>query len=749
MPEPSDLTTLLGSALRQIGSAMKAFAFYPGQHPAVVAAFGRATLALREALARRDDLRVGVGEAAFLLDGEPLAADDRALAGFASFLQRRGIGVLAFRSPLDDDALRGLLDVIALDPATLKARGGPARCLGERRPGGVAIEEFDLAEALRAARTEPEAVGRAEPGAPPPSPKVTWNDLLARHLLGDEPDAPSGSEHLMRRIAGDVMAARELLASLQEASLGRPDRGPLLVRALQRIARSVAEAEPEALTSLAANLAASLSALDVEARMHVLQASLPVGGGEFDLARQIRAHLPDDHVGDLIVSMVRSEGKLNARLASVIRKVLTDKGPDEAAPRNMLEAIRAARSAGTRPPPDVWAAVEDLIKEAQDDWISREYKSLLELMGEQPPVLDSRTREEILSVAAVSEAMTPAGVAQRAWALFGDLLEVDREPARQWVALDQVEKRLAGMTPAWFGDCSRVVRSIRAVLDPPPPPHVAEAAQRALQAIGTRIVACLREAFHGLAAERHQEFNAALEEIGPPCVEPLLAALAAEEDWEIRRRLVGFLASRGRAAVPALLRRLAGASWYVVRNIVLILGEIADPQTIPAVAAALQHADARVRREAAAALGKIGGPRAFDLVRNALDDPEIGEVAMRALAAIDRPRTVGAFLERTDHVSAFGRGERQVRDAILALGELAASESVPRLESILMRRFWVPPWAGDALRIAAARALHRIGTVAALAAVEKGARLWRRPVQIACAGILGGRPAAEPGGGLN
>jgi hypothetical protein len=749
MPEGNDLPGLLANALRQIGTAMKATAFYPGQHPAVVAAFGRATAALREALAGHDEVRLGVAEHGFLLGPDPVAADDRAIAGFASFLMRRGVGFVLFRPPIGDEALRGFLEVIALDPATLRSRGGPARCLAERRSDGVALEDFDVAEVLKTARTDTRTpvlaagggvAGGGAPGdgAAAAAKSLTWSDLLARHLLGGEGEPPAGSDHLLRRVAGDLDAARTLMASLQEMSAGRPDRGTLLGGALQRLAHTVAAAEPEALKSLAANLAASLTQLDLEGRMEILQASIPVPGAGIDLAKQIRAHLPDDHVGELIVSLIRSQGTLNARLSSVIRKVLIDKGPDERAQRNMLDAIRAARHAGNRPPPDVWEAVEDLIEESQDDWISREYKSLLELMGEQPPVLDAATRDAILAMEGVREALSPAGIARRVWVLYGDLLEVDREAARLWVALDQIEKRLGAMTPDWFADSAAVARSIRAILSPPPPPHVSEAAGRALDGIAARVVACYRAGFHGMRPEHQQGFTAALEELGASCVEPLLAALAGEEDWEIRRRLVAFLASRGRAAVPALLRRMADRSWYVVRNIVLILGEIADPQTIPAVAAALEHAEPRVRREAATALGRIGGPRAFAILQEALDDAEIGDVVTRALAAIDRGRTVGAFLTRTERVGPFVRGGQQVRDAIAALGDLGSNESVPRLASILMRGFWLPPSAGDPLRIAAARALSKIGTVAALAAVEKGARVWRRPVRSACADLLGG-----------
>src|SRR4029077_1380613 len=211
----------------------------------------------------------------------------------------------------------------------------------------------------------------------------------------------------------------------------------------------------------------------------------------------------------------------------------------------------------------------------------------------------------------------------------------------------------------------------------------------------------------------------ALGEHSVPC---LLNGLALEEDWEVRRTFIAFLQARGKVAVPALVRRLADPSWYLVRNILIVLGEIADPATIPAIAPALKHTEPRVRRDAAAALGKSGGPRAFALLRECLEDPEVYEVAMRSLATIDRRRTIGTFLEMTEKVDRFGRGHGRLKEALSTLGALGGNEAVPRLRSILMRGFWLPFAAGDALRIAAARALERIGTDQARSALADGAR---------------------------
>jgi HEAT repeat protein len=736
-PDPANP---LSRALKQLATATKVISFYPAQHPTVVSALDKAVVLLKEALSDMESLTVGVSEAAFLLDGAPLEEEDRGLAGFASYLSRRDLGALLFRPPIEAESLRGFLEVIGLDPGTLRGRGGPKKCLAERRLGGIAVMEFDASAALKSARTES---GDA-PTAGKPQPRLSWSDLLARYLAGKGP-LPPGGQHLIRRVAGDPSAAWDLMTSLREivASAG-PERMALLTSALKSIAAEVAAHEPEAMGTLAQNLASSLMALDPASRRDLLGASIPVPGTDVDLGTAIRARIPEDKMGEIIVSLVQSEGNLNARLASVIRKVLIDRGVNEQDKIGLQEALRTARQSEP-PPANVWDSVEDLLKESQDDWISREYKGLLEMIGEHAPPLEEALKNELMAIPDFIDALTPEGILRRTWLLFGDLVAIDQESARQWVALDQIEKRAVSLTPGWYADTPGVVESVRGLLatDPPPKTHVIDAVPHALAAVAEGLVRSYRRDFHKLKPEHLAALDKALEALGEHSIASLLDGLAQEEDWEVRRPFLALLAARGRVAVPALVRRLNDPSWYLVRNILLVLGEIADPATIPTIATTLKHPEPRVRRDAVAALGKIGGLRAFALLKDCLGDNEVYEVVMRSLATIDRRQTITTFLEMTEKADLFGRGHARLKDAVATLGALGSNEAVPRLRSILMRGFWLPPSAGDPLRIAAARALEKIGTDTARGALMQGARLWRWPVRAVCVEIVGQRSAGD------
>src|SRR6266850_1200385 len=127
MTNNPDAVGPLVRALKQLATATKTISFHPAQHPTVSTALDKASVFLKEALTDLETLTVGVADAAFLVDRTILEEGDRVLGGFASYLSRRNVSALSFRSPVEPEALKGFLEVIALDPGTLRSRGGPAK----------------------------------------------------------------------------------------------------------------------------------------------------------------------------------------------------------------------------------------------------------------------------------------------------------------------------------------------------------------------------------------------------------------------------------------------------------------------------------------------------------------------------------------------------------------------------------------------------------------------------------------------
>ena len=120
------------------------------------------------------------------------------------------------------------------------------------------------------------------------------------------------------------------------------------------------------------------------------------------------------------------------------------------------------------------------------------------------------------------------------------------------------------------------------------------------------------------------------------------ALLADERDRQVRARMCQVLAKVGPSIVPTLVEGLGDPRWFLVRNLVHVLGKIGDEAAFAPVVTLLGHSHLRVRIEAVRALALIAPARAaspiLPLSRDV--DPEVRLEAVRALGALRRDEAV-------------------------------------------------------------------------------------------------------------
>ena len=146
-----------------------------------------------------------------------------------------------------------------------------------------------------------------------------------------------------------------------------------------------------------------------------------------------------------------------------------------------------------------------------------------------------------------------------------------------------------------------------------------------------------------------------------------------------------------RPAVPTLLEWLEDPRWFLVRNLVHVLGKIGDEAAFDPVVTLLGHPHVRVRIEAVRALALIAPARAappiLPLSRDA--DPEVRLEAVRALGALRRDEAVPVLRD----VAAGAAGVADVplrREAVEALAAIGTAGSCEALAGLARRRVW--PW---------------------------------------------------------
>jgi HEAT repeat protein len=182
-----------------------------------------------------------------------------------------------------------------------------------------------------------------------------------------------------------------------------------------------------------------------------------------------------------------------------------------------------------------------------------------------------------------------------------------------------------------------------------------------------------------------------------------------------RRRLVDVLVAVGEAAVPWALKMLEDQRWYVVRNMVTILGGIGAPEGLRALVRLSRDPDSRIRKEVARVLGRPGLPGSAETERHLLyllDDPDMAVrlMAISAAASSRSSRVLDAMWKTFRRIPIWSKHWELKASLLRALGYMGLEERlVPHLASIVRKRplLWRRRW--ETVQRAAIQALGASG----------------------------------------
>jgi len=159
-------------------------------------------------------------------------------------------------------------------------------------------------------------------------------------------------------------------------------------------------------------------------------------------------------------------------------------------------------------------------------------------------------------------------------------------------------------------------------------------------------------------------------------------------DIQNRRKLCRLLTSLCKRLqnVQFLVPVLSDPDWFLVRNAVLILGDVNLPGTAKLIAPALRHEHERVREETIRSLGKIGDAAAVDALASFIakcDDPGETSMAVTALSLQPKPGIDEKLIQAFN-----GTGQYDTRVAIAAaLSRVVTPASIKFLSVVAKKSF--------------------------------------------------------------
>jgi hypothetical protein len=571
--------------LKQFSVAMHRRSAYPAGHPSRLSAQATALAALETALEQFPEIAIAVSRLQLAIGGGFTDEGNPALRELAERMHRRGVGTITVRAGISADEFEQLLERISRSAAETEEEYDASSLANAH----VAIEMLSYDALALADEEDDDGTGTDATG------DRLWRDLAEVALNGWDGEDGAG------KAGGSSGTSSETgrVAAAITARATDPKTATETLKSLLRVARharrrgragggAVAQRVREVLQGMAPGTLETLLAAETDP---VKQRLLFLQGVDA---------LPVSAVLDWIEAAAKSSNtSISHHLLRLLKKLSSqarrrrDAGPDEGG-EALREAARQLIEGWTHDTPETDAHTGLLEQIAAYDGPERA------LNGG-----DAAGAERIIQMALETDAMG-ADVTTAADFMIGE--------RRLGLLLNFIE-RIPGSTVtgpglrAWLRTHAMIVRIL---LDEP------------VEQDGAHALLMMCDAGDAL---------------------PLLDALALSESQTTRHLILQRLRDLGDAIRDPIISRLAGADWYVLRNLLSLLSTMADLPSTLAVDVFLKHQEGQVRVEALRLLGRF--PEKRDVtITEALSDTDARvlraalEMAARGLPKRAVPRVL-------------------------------------------------------------------------------------------------------------
>ncbi len=136
-------------------------------------------------------------------------------------------------------------------------------------------------------------------------------------------------------------------------------------------------------------------------------------------------------------------------------------------------------------------------------------------------------------------------------------------------------------------------------------------------------------------------FNEYIKFLDKSAIQPFIAILGDLKTIPGRKAVINALVTLGSKDIPSIAKGLYDTRWYVVRNVIYILGKIGDRRAADYLVKNVNHSDVRVRKEVVKALGDIGSQNVLLTLKQCLEDSDV-QIRTSAARSIGNVSSVAA-----------------------------------------------------------------------------------------------------------
>ncbi len=692
-------------------SALRLLGLYSVEHHQVQKQIERAYVPLEAVLQESHSLSVGFQFDRVVLNS--LALPEPTLAPLAGELAKRRIGALVFFGGITEMGLGRMLSTLATRPETIEESGGLMKFLQSHPLERARIVPLQMSTAdgslvASAAEIAAAAVEGVSVGA-----SVEMVEAMGR--------IPSWVLHLLQELrstgGGQVATAQEI-AALAESMPAHlvPEQIATLQQLQELLARVARRASLGTLSEMIRTVQAEVGPASAKLLAPALLRGLTtsIESGDLPQAEQVLlaiAELQGDPESAL--EQVPAENFSSETRQHFQRYLAWLKRPKS----ERLEELRSkAGSHELR-----WLAVEVEHALVQGN-VAAATELLLALLSTPGPAEESERAEALARAQRPLAALCSTGLPEAAEKFVETIAkrlqeeesaEVSKALVEPLVILAQAaaDRQRYALAAASAAPIAELAQEFS------PRGEVAREAQSRLLKPDT-----VSQAVRIYIAHKDPEVDRALlallKKTGDQVARELLAMLERERVGAKRMRILQVIKQLGKSAAEAIAAKISDPQWYVVRNAVVALAELADPALLSRIEPALSHPDERVQQAAVSAALKTRSPmRALPLAR-ALPHlkPAMLETVLDDLLALKEPQAV-PYLEKFFLQSGSDTRPVLLQKVLAALGSVATEDAAHALLHCAK-----DPSFGVPVRQAALRALARLELPAARQLLAEFAR---------------------------
>jgi HEAT repeat protein len=699
----------LAEFARACKAALRAVSLYPGGHPAIAATLGRLT-ELTAVLTAAGPLSLEVRpQNIHIADAAP-AKPDSAIVELSDLLRRQLVGKLTINAGANAESWRVLLMLLSRAPEDVRADGGIASLWATAGGPSLEIVEIDYAEVLRERRGDEEAADR----------------LVAAALSGAELELDEASMRTLLEIVGDPVRLAALMTALEKRTENTPGavRVGAFVKLLRGLAEYVGKTNPAQLDQTLRQMGAVAGRLSAESMLELLmRRNKPEAmAGNVDVVSAMVHRMSDGAVAQFVSNSVISERGATDRLVQAFQALVPD-GDRQRQLIALAEPEVAASELGNEEAAfdELWRKVEAMLTSYSDKkFVSEAYAK--ELSGARARAVDIEATSDDPPERVVGWLSTVSDGALRTLdtMLLVDLLRLEQDSSRWFEVADTVIGHAEDLVRVGYLD--RALQLADAVsTEGQRVPERSARARTLLERLGRgpllrHVAKELRTADEGM----YERFKRLAHAIGPAVIPPLAEALSTEQDARSRRRLRDILVEFGPAGRESVQQLMNAANWEVRRTAAFLLREFGGVEGLRELQPLLRDTEPLVQREAVQALMLNGTDAASQILLQALTEA-IGrprDTLIKELSGMrdERATPLLSYLVRHLNRKTF---PALYLGAIDALGSFGGDGAVGALKDALQHGDWMAPLRTRRGRAAAAQALRRIGTPAALDALRE------------------------------